>query len=188
MKEIEKLLSGKLKECGLHLFSSSKDLLYMKFSLDMLNLPYLVIMDWEELEGVQHDRRPIVLCCDEIGNDKEMKVLDELLKGRGLLGICKVSYTVDLRFHKSKVHDLSKHYKKPIVYLAEFEARWNFRRSIFFNNENGVWHTCRTSFMFPFEEDSLEQVILRSISSSKDILKSYDEVRCLRIIKILSKA
>lgn len=80
--------------------------------------------------------------------------------------------------------DLSNEYTIPIHVYAEATVRKAFRKSIFFSSENGAWYPVRTRFRFPHPSSSLEEEFLRSISSSRDILKCYDRVEGIRVLRV----
>ena len=80
--------------------------------------------------------------------------------------------------------DLSNEYTMPFHVYAEATVRKTFRKSVFFSSENGIWYPVRTRFRFPHLSSSLEEEFLRSISSSRDILKCYDRVEGIKIVSV----
>jgi hypothetical protein len=160
--------------------NSGVDIDYLRIALDLNRENFLYMNNSSDSEVITGQYRFVLLDGRILEIGKMQEVLDSLQNPETTF-FCFADQKVS---GKEDMLDLSEFYNTPFRIYAEASIRKTYRKSPFFSSEQGSWNLARTAFGFPHSSASLEEEFIHSISSSRDILTCYDQVRGFTVVRV----
>jgi len=177
-------IKSKLREGVMYPVASSLDMDYLRILMDCSEEDYRMISH-NDLEKLKCTEGKFVLIHkgESVASSKKMRISD-LYKGERVIFFdCALSHLM----HDAPIGDLldfSNEYETPIRLLVQAYVRKAYRKSVFFSSEGGIWILARTLIYFPYSCQTMDKQFLYEITSSRDILTCYDQIKNLKVIEI----